>query len=92
MHLSQKRQPVVCLSRGGPKRQTLEASLTCSPSSSLQQQIPNPTLVTPPSTLSVVHEFDVTQLHVVLREGKCLLDSDDGMILSVTRTEVVVRV
>jgi hypothetical protein len=57
-HLSQKRQPVVCLSRNGPKRQTSEASLTCSPLSSLQQQIPSPTPVgitfppprTPPST------------------------------------------
>jgi hypothetical protein len=28
IHLSQKRQPVVCLSGDGPKRQTLEASLT----------------------------------------------------------------
>jgi hypothetical protein len=37
MHLSQKRQLVVCLSRNGPKRQTLKASLTCSPLSSFQQ-------------------------------------------------------
>jgi hypothetical protein len=42
MHLSKKRQPqpVVCLPRNGPKRQTSEAFLTCSPLSSLQHQIP----------------------------------------------------